>query len=125
MTVTRFAGALAGLALAASAAPFVAPAAAQSLPPAGRMFGFVQVDDHGAYDGTAVVAHVAGSTCGQSNYDANRGLYIIDLDSSNSDCNQPGATVWFSVGSCTAYSTGTVPEFSGAQRVDLTAPGSC
>ena len=111
-----------GLALPATTA---IPASGQLKPPAGRMFGFVQVDDHGAYDGTVIVAHVNGSTCGQSLYDANRGLYIIDLDSSNDDCSQADAEVWFSVGPCTAYNTGTVPEFSGAERVDLVAPGSC
>src|SRR5579885_3220343 len=100
-----------------------AGASAQSMPPAGRLFGFVQVDDHGAYDGTAVVAHVNGSTCGQATYDANRGLYMIDLDSSQPDCAGAGNTVWFSVGGCTAYTTGTVPEFSGAEEVDLVAPG--
>jgi hypothetical protein len=102
-----------------------AGASAQSMPPAGRLFGFVQVDDHGAYDGTTVVAHVNGSTCGQATYDANRGLYMIDLDSSQPDCAGAGNTVWFSVGDCTAYTTGTVPEFSGAEEVDLLAPGSC
>lgn len=119
-----------GLSLAVLAVPALfaspaAPASAQAMPPAGRMFGFVQIDDHGAYDGTQIVAHVNDSTCGQANYDANRGLYIIDLDSSNADCATADATVWFSVGPCTAYTTGTVPEFSGAQRVDLVAPGSC
>ncbi len=105
--------------------PSLPAASAQSMPPAGRMYGFVQVDDHGAYDGTTVVAHVNGSTCGQASYDANRGLYIVDLDSSLSDCAQAGNTVWFTVGACTAYTTGTVPEFSGAEEVDLVAPGSC
>jgi hypothetical protein len=98
---------------------------AQSMPPAGRLFGFVQVDDHGAYDGTTIVAHVNGTVCGQATYDANRGLYILDLDSSQADCAGAGNTVWFSVGDCTAYNTGTVPEFSGAEEVDLVAPGSC
>ncbi|HZQ38681.1 MAG TPA: hypothetical protein VFD32_22340, partial [Dehalococcoidia bacterium] len=87
--------------------------------------GFVQVDDHGAYDGTTVVAHVNGSNCGQASYDANKGLYMIDLDSSQPDCAGAGNTVWFSVGPCTAYTTGTVPEFSGAEEVDLVAPGTC
>jgi len=41
------------------------------------------------------------------------------------DCAQAGNTVWFTVGACTAYTTGTVPEFSGAEEVDLVAPGSC
>ncbi len=98
---------------------------AQSMPPAGRLYGFIQVDDHGAYDGTSVVAHVNGSVCGQATYDANRGLYILDLDSSQPDCAGAGNTVWFSVGNCTAYTTGTVPDFSGAEEVDLVAPGSC
>jgi hypothetical protein len=100
-------------------------ASAQSMPPAGRLYGFVQVDDHGAYDGTTIVAHVNGSSCGQASYDANRGLYIVDLDSSQRDCAQAGSVVWFSVGPCTAYTTGTVPEFSGAEEVDLVAPSSC
>jgi hypothetical protein len=117
----------AGLSLAAAAAPalFSTPASAQSTPPSGRLFGFVQIDDHGAYDGTQVVAHVNDTVCGQALYDANRGLYILDLSSSNDDCATAGNTVWFSVGNCTAYETGTVPEFSGAQRIDLIAPGSC
>ncbi len=117
----------AALSLAAVAAPalFSTSATAQTTPPSGRMFGFVQVDDHGAYDGTTVIAHVNDTVCGQAGYDANRGLYILDLSSSNDDCGTAGNTVWFSVGSCTAYETGTVPEFSGAQRLDLVAPGSC
>jgi phage tail protein X len=120
----------AGLALAALASLALAvgatlPARAQVMPPAGRMFGFVQVDDHGADDGTIVVAHVNGSVCGSAIYDANRGLYIIDLDSSNTDCDTVDAIVWFSVGACTSYVTGTVPEFSGAQSVDLVAPSTC
>lgn len=117
----------AGLSLAAVTAPalFSTPARAQSTPPSGRLFGFVQVDDHGAYDGTLIVAHVNDTVCGQAIYDANRGLYILDLSSSNDDCATAGNTVWFSVGSCTAYQTGTVPEFSGAQRIDLIAAGSC
>src|SRR5690348_5608591 len=86
------------LALAALAVPGVVPAHAQSKPPAGRLFGFVQVDDHGAYDGTTVAAYVNSSFCGQASYDANRGLYIIDLDSSNDDCDTADATVWFTVG---------------------------
>lgn len=126
----RFAGAVAGATLAGAGlvGAVLGPAAsvhAQLKPPAGRMYGFVQVDDHGAYDGTTIVAHVADQTCGQAAYDANRGLYIIDLDSSNDTCAQMDATVWFSVGSCTAYNTGTVPEYSGAERVDLVAPSSC
>ena len=128
MTLTRLAGFVAGFALTVMTAPtlFSGPSAfAQAQPPAGRLYGFVQVDDHGAYDGTAVVAHVNSSACGQARYDASRGLYIIDLDSSVSDCSQAGNTVWFTVGTCTAYTTGTVPEFSGAQRVDLVAPGTC
>ncbi|MHB8576823.1 MAG: hypothetical protein ACYDCQ_15990, partial [Dehalococcoidia bacterium] len=100
-------------------------ARAQIKPPAGRLFGFIQVDDHGANDGTMVVAHVNDSVCGQANYDATRGLFILDLDSSIDDCSQAGNTVWFSVDACTAYTTGTIPEFSGAERVDLVAPGSC
>jgi hypothetical protein len=120
----------AGLALAALLLPALAgrgtlPARAQVMPPAGRMFGFVQVDDHGADDGTMIVAHVNGSVCGSAIYDANRGLYIIDLDSSNADCDTADATLWFSVAACTSYVTGTVPEFSGAQRVDLVAPSTC
>ncbi len=115
-----------GLALAALTAStlFVAPASAQ-MPPSGRMFGFVQVDDHGAYDGTLITAHVDSTTCGSGRYDANRGLYIVDLDSSNDACGTAGHVVWFSVDSCTAYNTGTVPEFSGAQRVDLVAASTC
>jgi hypothetical protein len=114
--------ALASLALAAGA---TLPARAQVMPPAGRMFGFVQVDDHGADDGALIVAHVNTSVCGSAIYDANRGLYIIDLDSSNADCDTVNAIVWFSVGACTSYVTGTVPEFSGAQSVDLVAPSTC
>jgi len=130
MLVSRFAGGVAGTALALAAVPALiavpaAPVAAQNKPPAGRMFGFVQIDDHGAYDGTAVAAYVNGTVCGQAQYDANRGLYIIDLDSSIDACDQPDATVSFSVNGCTAAQTGTVPEFSGAQRVDLQVPGSC
>jgi hypothetical protein len=117
--------ALASLALPALAGGGTLPAGAQVMPPAGRMFGFVQVDDHGAGDGTIVVAHVNSSVCGSAIYDANRGLYIIDLDSSNADCDTADATVWFSVAACTSYVTGTVPEFSGAQRVDLVAPSTC
>jgi hypothetical protein len=120
----------AGLALAALASLALAvgatlPARAQVMPPAGRMFGFVQVDDHGADDGALIVAHVNTSVCGSAIYDANRGLYIIDLDSSNADCDTVNAIVWFSVGACTSYVTGTVPEFSGAQSVDLVAPSTC
>jgi len=117
--------ALAALVLPALAAGTTLPARAQVMPPAGRMFGFVQVDDHGADDGTMIVAHVNGSVCGSAIYDANRGLYIIDLDSSNADCDTVNAIVWFSVGACTSYVTGTVPEFSGAQSVDLVAPSTC
>jgi|SRR5579883_1501279 hypothetical protein len=130
MMKTRLAGVVAGVALAISAlgGSLVAPAGAlhaQLKPPAGRLYGFVQVDDHGADDGTLIVAHVADQVCGQANYDANRGLYIIDLDSSNDTCAQMDATVWFSVGNCTAYNTGTVPEYSGAEEVDLVAPSTC
>jgi hypothetical protein len=129
MVFGRITGLSMGALLATAMLPLpfqgAAPAHAQLQPPAGRMFGFVQVDDHGADDGTVVVAHVNDSTCGQANYNANRGLYIIDLDSSNSDCSTMYAAVWFSVGACTSYSTGTVPEYSGAQKVDLVAPSSC
>jgi hypothetical protein len=121
----RIAPGLLALAALGAAGLATAPAAAQSKPPAGRLYGFVQVDDHGAYDGTTVVAYVNSSACGQARYDANRGLYIIDLDSSNDDCATADATVWFTVGSCTSYNTGTVPEFSGAERIDLVAPGNC
>ncbi|HLZ69066.1 MAG TPA: hypothetical protein VKV26_04065 [Dehalococcoidia bacterium] len=124
--VLLVAGAAALTASLLPAIAFALPAAsAQSLPPAGRLYGFVQVDDHGAYDATTVIAHVNGSICGQASYDANRGLYIIDLDSSIAECAQAGNVVWFSVGPCTAYTTGTVPEFSGAEQVDLIAPGRC
>src|SRR5215472_4994892 len=102
---------LAALGTATLAGFTTAPVAAQSKPPAGRLYGFVQIDDHGAYDGTTVVAYVNSSACGQARYDGNRGLYIIDLDSSNDDCATADATVWFTVGSCTTYNTGTVPEF--------------
>jgi hypothetical protein len=129
MRVSRFGGVVGVVALTAAIAPaslaLPTGAAAQSLPPAGRLFGFVQVDDHGAYDGTTVVAHVNGSDCGKASYDANKGLYVIDLDSSQADCSGAGNTVWFSVGDCTAYNTGSVPEFSGAEQVDLVAPGNC
>lgn len=127
VSVLRIVGGVVTLATAVAPASMLLPqgASAQSMPPAGRLFGFVQADDHGAYDGTTVVAHVNGSVCGQASYDANRGLYVIDLDSSQPDCAGAGNTVWFSVGSCTAYTTGTVPEFSGAEEVDLVAPGNC
>jgi hypothetical protein len=98
---------------------------AQLKPPAGRLFGSIQVDGQTAADGTTVVAHVADQTCGQGSFNATRGLYILDLDSSNDICAQMDATVWFTVGNCTAYNTGMVPEYSGALEVDLVAPGSC
>jgi hypothetical protein len=130
MQVFRRTGLVAGavMAVAVVGSMFSVPvgsAKAQGKPPAGRLYGFVQVDDHGAYDGTTIVAHVADQTCGQAAYDGNRGLYILDLDSGNATCAQMDATVWFSVGPCTAYSTGTVPEYSGAERVDLLAPSTC
>ncbi len=118
------------LSLAAAVAPaFIGvgatPAMAQGMPPSGRMFGFVQVDDHGAYGGNLIVAYVNGTTCGQGTYDNNRGLYIVDLSSAISDCAGAGSVVSFSVDGCMADQTGTVPEVSGAQRVDLVAPSSC
>jgi hypothetical protein len=117
----------AGLSLAAAAAPalFAAPALAQGMPPAGRMFGFIQVDDHGAYGGNMVVAYVNGTACGQGVYDNDRGLFIVDLSSGISDCAVAGSAVSFSVDGCMADQTGIVPEVSGAQRVDLVAPSSC
>jgi hypothetical protein len=130
MFVSRSMGRVAGSVLAPLAAAVLlalpaAPASAQNKPPAGRMYGSVQIDGQTASDGTVIVAHVNGSVCGRGQYDANRGVYIVDLDSSIDECDQADSTVWFSVGSCTAYQTGTVPEFSGAQEVDLQAPGSC
>jgi hypothetical protein len=95
------------------------------MPPAGRLFGAVTVDGSDAADGTLIVAHVDGSECGHATYDGSKSQYYIDLDSSQTDCDTAGNTVWFSVGSCTAYNTGVVPEFSGAEEVDLIAPGSC
>lgn len=124
MVCTRIAVAAAGLALISGAAAG-SVASAQLAPPAGRLFGSIQVDGGNAADGTTVIAHVNGSSCGQGTYDASQGIYYVDLDSSNSDCGTAGNTVWFSVGSCTAYNTGTVPDFSGAEEVDLIAPGTC
>ncbi len=123
----------ASLSLAAASAPAffgmagtgATTASAQGMPPAGRMFGFVQVDDHGAYGGNLIVAYVNGTVCGQGSYDNNRGLYIVDLSSAISDCAGAGSVVSFSVDGCMANQTGTVPEVSGAQRVDLVAPSSC
>ena len=96
MVLTRLAGLLAGPALAvvSVSALVLAPVGAvhaQLQPPAGRLYGMVQVDGADAGDGTQIVAHVADQTCGQSAYDANRDLYIIDLDSSNATCAQMDA----------------------------------
>ena len=123
MVFTRVIGAVAGLTLIAGVAG-TGISRAQT-PPAGRLFGTVTVDGSDAADGTVIVAHVNGSVCGQTTYDGSKSQYYVDLDSSQNDCDTAGNTVWFSVGSCTAYNTGVVPEFSGAEEVDLIAPGSC
>jgi hypothetical protein len=123
MVFTRIVGVATGLALVLGAVSSVGVGA--QTPPAGRLFGSVTVDSSSAADGTVIVAHVNSSTCGQGTFDANKAVYYVDLDSSQDDCSTVGNTVWFSVGPCTSYTTGTVPEFSGAEEVDLVAPGSC
>jgi len=130
MSIFRLGAAFAGLALAASAIPALAQqdpgAAAPSGPPAGRIYGTVLIDGNAASTGTTIVAFVGDTVCGQSTYDPTMyaAKYFVDI-SSTVPCNQPGATIAFSINGCGADQGATVPQFNDAERMDLTAPGSC
>ena len=125
MLFFRAAAALLGLALVSAAVP--AAAQTPKSPPSGRLYGYLYVDGAFPESGTPIYAYAGGTFCGQNSYDPTPfgGRYFVDLDSSRPACNQAGAEIVLIVGSCVADESGTVPAFNGAQRLDLSAPGSC
>ncbi len=125
MNWNRIAGALAGVAVAVAAVPVAAQV--PKAPPAGRIYGYIFIDGALPESDTQILAYGGNTLCGQSTYDQSPfgGRYFVDLDSGLPDCNQAGAPVTFVINGCAADTTGTVPAFNGAQRLDMNAPSSC
>jgi hypothetical protein len=101
--------------------PNAAPAG--SRPPAGRLYG--SVSGSGAAAGTSITARASnGATCGTSSVGAAPATgsnYALDLTGSDPGCTTVGSSLTITVGSATAGSA-TVPDASGAVRVDLSTP---